>query len=220
MGQELTQQGSAVPALYDPATTITSEDVILPKLKVGQYSSAVVQDELVPAGALFTVTDAEDPEPVVLAKAGDKKGVVVHVLASPRKGWSYSDDEETGGELLRWAFDDPERHPKAWVTYTYPVLIPEGDVDVPYTLLLTRSNKPTALKINTVLKRNAGAGPVWTTAFRLTTQRRERGNNKWFVIQATPVEAKPEHVEAAERLAAEMSGSSADLNATGEEPAL
>jgi hypothetical protein len=221
MGQDLsTTQNSAVPALYDPANTITNEDVILPKLKVGQYSSGLVQDEIVPAGALFTVTDAEDPEPVVLAETKDKNGVVVHVLSTPRKGWSYSDDEETGGELLRWAFDDPERHPKAWVTYTYPVLIPEADTDVPYTLLLTRSNKPTALKINTVLKRNAGSGPPWATAFRLTTQRRERGNNKWFVVQASPVEAKPEHVALAEKLVQDMTGTTADVQATGEEPEL
>lgn len=213
----VTKRESKVPDLVaTPALTITAEDVALPRLYIGQYMSQAVQEQRVKAGCIFSATGKDDPDPQVLWEHGSKKdGVRFHVIGL-RKGKSISD----GGELVLFDYDDQAAPPDAWVTYNYTLAVPEVDQDVPFKLLLTRTGRPAALKINTVLKKNAILGPAWDSAFVLTTAARENAKGKFFVAQVTPVAAQPDHVKVAESLALMMSSSAPEVDATGEEPAI
>jgi hypothetical protein len=142
----------------------------------------------------------------VLHELGDEEGVLVHVLAM-RKGWSLSEE----GELQTWAFDDPNRHPDAWVTYHYVLALPEHDPDVPYKMLFTKTGAPAAKQINTVLSRRAASGPSFMTAFRITTAKREKqlGNStvRWTVPRVRSVDATQEGVDVSATLYQQIASS-------------
>jgi hypothetical protein len=220
--QELEATRSAVPALLStPALELDANDVQLPKVYLGQYSSTHVQEQRVPPGCIFTATSQDDPEPVVLweqpkTEGGKAKpGPIFHVIAL-KKGKSLSD----GGELTMWDFNDPDAPPEAWTTYKYTVALPEVADDVPYQWLLTRTGAPSAKGINTVLARGAGRGPAWINAFQAVTKPRENKKGKFFVPSISVVEAKEANVAIAEKLAVMISGTSAEAQATGDEPAI
>lgn len=219
MATEVQKAESALPALVTtPALEITAEDIALPRIYIGQFMSDAVKEGYVKAGSIYSATGSDDPDPQVLA-AADKNGVdrdngvIVHVLAL-RKGKSFSD----GGELQLYDYDDPSAPKEAWITYNYTVCLPEHDEDVPYKWLLTRTGKQAAQKINTVLKKNEGAGPAYANAFKFNTARRENAKGEFYVAQITPVPADPKHVEIAERLAVLVSGQSSDFGSNNEEP--
>ena len=220
--EALEERKSTVPALAPtPATEITAEDVSLPRVYIGQFISNAVQHGLVKAGQIFVALGADDPDPQTVydpeakdtAKLG--RGLLFHPIAL-RKGKSLQVD----GRLETWQFEDPSAPKEAWTTYTYLIAIPEIDTDVPAKWLLTRSGKPAALQINTVLKKNASKGSIWLNAFRATTDWRENEKGKFAVPRIRPAEASTKDVELAERFAVELSGSSADVKATGDEPEL
>lgn len=205
-----------------PALTITAEDVALPRLYVAQYMSSAVQEQLVKAGSIFAALSGDDPDPVVLYDPAkkDAAGVVFYVIGL-RKGKSFSDKEETNGELLLWDYDDPNADARAWVTYNYTLYVPELDDELPCKFLLTRTGKQTALKINTVLKKQSIAGPAWINAFKLTTAPRENTKGKFFVAQVAQIEADPAQVEKAGALAVQISAAPAsDFGSPAEEPAI
>lgn len=209
---------SALPSLINtPAMQITAEDVALPRLYVGQFMSKAVQDDLVKMGDIYSSTGADDPDPVVLwsLKEKDTPGILFHVTGL-RKGKSYSD----GGELSLWDYDDPSAPAEAWVTYNYTLVLPEIDEQVPFKLLLTKTGRPTALQINTVLARRATAGPSWTNAFRLTSAERSNAKGKYAVARVQSVEAEKKNVEIAEKLAVVMSSAATEFKSTGETPAI
>ena len=57
------------------------EDMVFPCVnRTGQPGSAAVQTGQAPAGSMFLATDADDPEPVIVYKPGQKGGVRVHLL--------------------------------------------------------------------------------------------------------------------------------------------
>jgi hypothetical protein len=214
-----------VPDLVQPreALDIGQADVALPRIKIGQPQAAAVQEGTVPAYSLYAATGSEDPEPVILHEldSGDE-GVLVHVLAM-RKGKSLTED----GELQTWAFDDPAAPPEAWVTYNYVLALPEHDPDVPYKMLFTRTASPAAKQINTVLQRNAGKGPSFMTAFRITTQKREKQQGsstyRWGVPRVRSVEADQEGVDISAALYRQISDSLGAVATTaprGDEPAI
>lgn len=213
------QEKSGVPALvHQPSLQIEAEDVALPRLYIGQFSSVHVKDKSTEAqaGDIFTATGPDDPNPQVLYKGGeDGDGVLLHILGL-RKGKSISVD----GELETWAFDDPDAPAEAWTTYNYFLFLPEVDKDVPYKWLLTRSGKPAAQQINTVLKRGEGRNPSWAFAFRVTTAYRSKGNNEWYVPRVHQVDTDEGNVDAAQRLAEMIAGVTAEAGATGDEPAI
>jgi hypothetical protein len=216
--QAIERRAPQVPALIrTPALTITAEDVALPRLYIGQFMSKAVQEQLVKMGDVYSATGADDPDPQILWKLGDKKapGVLFHVLGL-RKGKSISD----GGELQLFDYDDPNAPADAWVTYNYTIACPEQDTDVPYKLLLTKTGRPAALQINTVFARNAVAGPAWINAFRLTTAERENAKGKFAVPRVHSVEATKDHIKVAEGLAVMMSSVAVEHTATGEQPAI
>jgi hypothetical protein len=216
--QAVAQRDSQVPDLVrTPALTITAEDVALPRLYIGQFMSKAVQDQLVKPGCIFSATGQDDGDPQILydPSAKDAKGVVFYVIGL-RKGKSISE----GGELVLFDYDDTSAPPDAWVTYNYTVAVPDIDTDVPFKLLLTRTGRPAALKINTVLKKNGITGPSWVNAFELTTAPRENAKGKFFVAQVKPIEAVATHAEAVEQLAIVMSGAVTEYSAPSEQPAI
>lgn len=215
---------SSVPALANtPALDIGSDDITLPKLYKGEYQSAFVQDNLVPAGSLFTAAGQDDPEPQVLWNPKDGgDGVLAHVL-SLRKGKSMTVD----GEFQTWRFNDPDAPADADTTYTYVLALPETEdgADIPVKVVLSRTSTPTARRINFLLKKNEGRIPPWGLAFRLTTAPREstKGSKtfKYFVFQARQVEADPANVELAEGLAELAASNTADVErSASSEPAI
>src|ERR1700761_6772106 len=165
MSTEVAERAASVPSLRPtPALQLDAEDLQISRFYAAQFMSKPVQDGLVKPGSLFVSTGQDDPEPVEPWKLGSKdQGVLVHVL-SLRKGKSVVID----GELQLFDYDSPDAPADAWVTYNYMIALPEVDEDLPYKWLLSRSSKPAAAKINTVLAKNAISGPAWNTAFRIT----------------------------------------------------
>lgn len=223
MATEIVKAEGSVPDLVPtPSVTseITAEDVSLPRIYLGQFMSEAVKAQLVKPGSLFAAIGPDDQDPNVLWEFEDKpdKAPVFYVLAL-RKGKSYSED---GGGLELYDLDDPNAPEGAWVTYTYTVALPDVDPDVPFKLLLTKTGKPAAKQINTVLVKNAARGPAYTTAFRLTTAKRrnEKKNADYFVPRISVVEAKKDHIAIAEELSHMITSAAADFQATGEEPAI
>lgn len=214
--KELEKQSSQVPALAStPALEIGSEDVALPRLYIGQYMSDHVQEERVKAGAIFTALGKDDPDPQVLWEPDQKGGVVFHVIAL-RKGKSISEN----GELVLFAYDDPEAPPDAWVTYNYVIALPEADQDVPYKWLLTRTGRPAAQQINMVIKKNEARGPAHELAFEVISSPRENAKGKFFVPRIRPVEAKDENIKVAEQFLTLVSSDVASVKSDGDEPAI
>lgn len=216
MSQEIAKQESAVPDLVrTPALEIDHEDVALPRIKIGQFMTGQVQEGLVKAGDIFASTSEDDAD--VLRKQDAKDdGLLFHVLTM-RKGKSATID----GELETYDFHDPAAPADAWTTYNYFVCLPEVDDEVPYKWLLTRTGRPAAQTINTVLKKNTVRGPAWANAFRVTTAQRENQKGKFYVARVRSVEADPKHTEAAEALAVMMQSApvAASAGAT-DEPAI
>lgn len=199
-----------------PALDIGHEDVALPKIKLAQFMTEQVKEQLVKPGCIFSATSKDDSDPIVLWDKSKGEGVLFHVLHL-RKGKSVSE----GGELQLYDYNDPDAPPEAWVTYNYSVALPEFDTDVPYSLLLTRTGAPAAKQLNTILKRNEVKGPAHLLAFRLTAVERENAKGKFYVPRITQVEPTAEGVAVANNLATVMSGSALEATATGgSEPAI
>ena len=189
-----------VPALAPtPATTITAEDIVIPRLYVANQMSKAVKKKLASFGDIYIAQGADDPDAQVLWESGSSEpGVLIHVLHVLKRK-SYT----PGGSapLQMWDFEDPTAHPDAWTTYNYTLFLPEVDPDMPVKLLLTKSGRSTAQRINTVLARNA-PNPLHASAFRLTSAERTKDDNEWAVFQASSVTPDPKHVAQAGELVA------------------
>lgn len=218
MTDEIAVRPSGVPALSaTPALEITADDVALPRLKIGQAMSNIVQeaDSPVGLGDIFTSLGEDDPDAQVVYEVGADEGLLVHVLSMTR-GKSVSE----GGELIIFDYNDPDAPADAWVTYNYVVVLPEHDVTIPFKWLLTRTGRPAAQQMNMVLARNSASGPPYEQAFRVTTAQRENKKGKYYVPRVRHVEADAEHVAACKVLSDMISPDAASLAATGEEPAI
>lgn len=192
-----TTQGSGVPALAaTPATELSAEDIALPSIKLGQFMSAHVQEGRVPKGSIFSATGADDPDPVVLWEQGDEKKLRFYVLAL-RKGKSVSSD----GELILFDYNDPNAPAEAWVTYNYTLALPDVDTEVPFKLLLTRTGKPAAQQINTILAKNAST-PAYKLAFDLDCRERKNAKGTFFVPRVSSAAATEAESAVAEKLSA------------------
>lgn len=207
----------SVPALVQtPSVELTAEDVALPTIKLGQFMSDHVQEGRVPAGSIFSATGADDPDPVVLWEQGSDDLLKFYVLAL-RKGKSISE----GGELVLFSYDDPNAPAEAWVTYNYFVTLPQVDEEMPYKLLLTRTGKPAAQQINTVIAKNLASAPAHTLAFTLDCTQRENKKGKYFVPRVKQVEADEDEVKIAESLLPMVADAATDSSETpSEEPAI
>lgn len=213
---EVAKTEAAVPALANtPALELTADDVALPRVYLGQFMSAHVQEKRVPSGSIFTALGQDDPEPEVLWEQGQDEGVKLHVL-SLTKGKSISE----GGELVLFDFHDPNAPEDAWVTYNYVVAIPAVDPDLPFKWLCTRTARPCAQQINLILAKNQAKGPAHELAFELTAAERSNAKGKYFVPRARHIEADDESVKLAATQAASL-GAAAQAPATStNEPAI
>lgn len=218
------REEAQVPALVQPHVPleIDSSDVALPRLYIGQYMSDAVQEGTVAAGDIYVAAGKDDPDPEVLAKApkGDKgvdpaDGPVIYVLGM-YKGKSVQEN----GELVLFDFNDPNAPAEAWTTYNYLITIPDHDEDVPYKWLVTRSSTPAAKQINTVLKKNERNGPPWLNAFKLGSVFKSNTKGKFYVARVLPAEATDEGKAVAEKLSQMVAGTTTDVAATGDEPAI
>lgn len=190
-----TVEATAVPALAPtPATELSAEDIALPAIKLGQFMSDHVQEDRVPAGCIFSATGADDPDPVVLWEQGQDEKLRFYVLAL-KKGKSVSSD----GELVLFDYNDPDAPAEAWVTYNYAIAIPAADEGMPYKFLLTRTGKPAAQQINTVIAKNPNV-PSYKLAFELDCKERSNKKGKFFVPRVSHVEATEAEVAVAEKL--------------------
>lgn len=190
-----TTEVGTVPALaYSPATELTGEDIALPSLKLGQFSSEYVKHDQVPKGSIFSSTGQDDPDPVVLWEQGADEKLRFYVLAL-KKGKSVSAD----GELVLFDYNDPDAPAEAWVTYQYTIAIPGADEGMPYKFLLTRTGKPAAQQINTILAKNNTA-PSYKLAFDLDCKERSNKKGDFFVPRVSHVEATEAEVAVAEKL--------------------
>jgi hypothetical protein len=216
-GKEVAEaKPASVPALAPtPSIELSAEDVALPTIKLGQFMSDHVQEDRVPAGSIFSATSADDPDPVVLWEQGSDELLKFYVLAM-RKGKSISD----GGELVLFSFDDPDAPADAWVTYNYVIALPSVDEEIPYKFLLTRTGKPAAQQINTVIAKNL-ATPAYNLAFTVDCVQRENKKGKFFVPRIRHVEADEAEVKIAEALATMVAGDTSPAAEGGtDEPAI
>lgn len=187
-------EAPSVPALAPtPATTITAEDIAVPRLYVANYMSEAFKRKRADFGDVFLADSPDDDSPTVLWSLGsDDAGILAHVLHLHKaKSWDMG---VKGGPLTTWSFDDSDAPSEAWTTYTYTLFLPEIDPDMPARMLLTRSGTATARRINTVLARSAAQGPSYINAFRITSAQRKKDTNEWAIFQASAVPAEPEHV--------------------------
>lgn len=218
--KEVAERASAVPDLvHKPTFEITSDDIALPRIYLGQYSSDAVKERRVEPGAIFAGDGPEDPMPTILVEPGGKPGMLFYVL-DMKKGKSYS---EPGESLQLYDFNDPSAPADAWVTYNYTIFVPEFDEDVPCKLLLTRSGRPSALGMNRIIKKNEGTMAAWQHAFRLTAKERPHPSGKYFVAQvAYPEDDQGENDQSkrAGELAVSMTSQTAEFQSTDEEPAI
>lgn len=207
MSEELANQETGqVPDLVRPALDIGVEDIVLPRIKIGQYSTKQVKNRGldVTAGDIFSASSEDEGDVLWEAKPGDdnkptaKGGVLIHVLTL-RKGKSWTDPETK--ELQTYSFDDPAAPADAWTTYNYLVAVPEVDDEVPFKWLFTKTGRPAAQQINTVLSKNASRGPAWNSAFRLSTAFRGNPKGDYYVPRVHVEDAKPKNIEIAENLA-------------------
>lgn len=191
--------------LYDRNTfDIGTEDIALPKVYICQPLTKAVQDEIAKSGNVIVAAGPEDPDAEVVFAEPDKngknavafpEGVLFRVLRLDR-GKSYS---EPGQQLQTWAYDDPNAHEDAWTTYTYTVVLPEVDPDMPHKFLLTRSNRGTAKRMNLLLAKALQKGNLYDVAFRLTTERKSNEHGTWHVA-VVKVVSSDDGVDAAESL--------------------
>lgn len=217
MGADLAAPQTAVPDLVrrTAANTITVDDIKFDRLYIGQAISEPVQQGLVKVGDLFTAQDKDDPAPNILAKAGDKNGVVFHYL-DLRKGKSRS----LQGVLETWKYDDPNVPQDAWTTYSYFIAIPEAADDIPFRLLLTRTGRSAAQKINTILMRASGSQPPYELAFRITTDLRQNDKGKFYVPLVAPIEADAKSIAVARDLYEQVHANQDKVDAASAEPSI
>jgi hypothetical protein len=201
-GSEVAERGTGteVGALaYDGLSNFSARDLALPKLYKADYTTKSVKKGLVKAGSLFVAVDPDDDDVVVLSDGSQP--VVFHVLALR---WGKSDDtkgpDNPQGELRTYAFDDPAAPDTAWVTYTYAIVVPAYDPDIPCTVLFTKSSRGAAQKINTVSQRLQGQRPLYTEAFAVTTAERHNDQGDWFIYRVNATEAKDADIAAAKVL--------------------
>ena len=127
-----------------------------------------------------------------------------------RKQWAYNDENGDFRLVDYLAAGVPE---DAQLAYTFVLLVPEYDPELPVSLMLKSTGTQTAKKICLAIKR-AEPAPPWSVAFRLTTVARQNDRGRWHVPQAISAEADPKHVEQAAR-AGRDAGIAVDTRANG-----
>lgn len=185
-----------------PALDITADDVALPRLHIGQFSSKAVQAQLVKAGTLYYASGQDDPDPQTL-----ETPLVFHVIAL-RKGKSIVED----GNLQRYDYLDPDAPAGCNVTYDYSLAIPSIETSMPFKWLLTKSATPAARNMNLVLAK--ASRPHWEMAFSATLAERENPKGKYWIPQVRQVEAEKANIGVAKDLAVLLAPAAPEASST------
>ena len=204
-----TKEVQQVPELAPtPAATgnLDSGDISLPRLYKGEFQSGLVQEGVVPKGAIFVASGADDPDPQVVAENVGEK-VLVHILKAWKGKSANIDDDgnvvKSGGTFTTWQFNDADAPAEANVDFHYVVLLPDVDPDVPVKLTMAKTSTGAARKINFLLLKNPDL-PTHRLAFELNTKQREKKDGgqtyRWFVWEARHVDAVEANIEAAAKL--------------------
>jgi hypothetical protein len=183
-------------AAAELAAEITSEDLALPRLYVGQPGSEQVQNDRVPLGSLYLAVDKDDPEPVAVYQQGGP-GLLIHMLAM-KKVWCFTDE---GGSFRVVA----ESTPGLTADYDYQrgyqmiLCLPTFDRELPVSALFKSTAIPTGKKIITAITKSKAA--PWESAFELTTVPRSNQKGRWHMPVAATVKPVAKNVKAAAELA-------------------
>lgn len=231
-GAELATIESLLPDLVQTSAAdfdVDSRDIQAPRIKAASPASEAVAAELVPLYSLYSQHGKDDEDPQVLVQpvkdpkaelaADPDLGLKVYVLkmyknlSASVNPHDWNVEQRQGGELRTWADNDPSAPPFARLQYNYTLYVPESEeADMPHNLLLKSTSINTARQINTLLIKRLNDGlPLFTTAFRLWPEKREREKDgqvqRWAVIRARDVDADIEEVRAANTLAKRVSSS-------------
>ena len=129
-----TAVGAPVEAPYriDNEERLTSNDILLPRMKLVQKMSRVLDDELAEYGAVYVYMGNDDMEPSVIAAAPAKgelgPAVRFYTMGDPRKGWSWTRPDNSLGRgqsypNLGWVINQDPR--KVNRTYGYLLALPD-----------------------------------------------------------------------------------------------
>lgn len=167
-----TTNDSSVAKVSQPVLDLDADDIVLPRIYIGQPQSNAVSAKMAEVGDIYSACSQDGTDAEVLLADKDMEnsdGITMHVL-SMRKGKSYKDPET--GEFNSYTFNDPDAPFEADTTYNYMVCLPEFDAQLPYKLLLKRSGAPTARLINTILSKHINRGPCWEVPLLLKSFKR------------------------------------------------
>lgn len=121
----------SIPYPVDNDEGLTANDILLPRMKIVQKMSRVLDDELAEYGAVYVFMGKDDMEPSVIAKPAAKgelgPEVRFYALGDPRKGWSWTRPDKSLGRgpsypNLSWVIGSDPR--KVNRTYAYLLAVP------------------------------------------------------------------------------------------------
>lgn len=191
---------SNLPALYSPSASIDANDVQISTIKFGHPQSSLCQEHDIKLGVVYAAAGQDDPDPQILwnpSAKGDNPGVIIHILDMEKYLSKVVD-----GEIERFEFGDPDAPEGCNTVYRYTVVVPSGDTELPYRMSLFRTKAAAARAINTVLVKNEGKSPAHHVAFELSTVNKKSDKGAYTVPRVRDVEATPEGIALADKLAA------------------
>lgn len=210
-----------LPDLYSPSASIDANDVQVPTIKFGHPQSELCAELGIKLGVIYAAAGRDDPDPQILwdpAVEGKNPGMRFHVLDMEKYKSRVVD-----GEVERFDFHDADAPEGCDTVYRYTVVLPGVDEQMPFRMSLYRTKANAARAINTVLVKNEGKSPAHHIAFEMTTRNKKvEGKGSWTVPLVRMVEATPEDIAVATRLAAMIGASSGGSSSApkADEPAI
>lgn len=207
-------------------------DILIPRMKLAQKISGVVDNELVEYGAIYVASGSDDMNPQTIAKAAGKgdvgPAVRFYVHGEPRKGWSWVRDDKSLGrgpqypDLRDVKGQDPRNVRR---TYDYLVTLPAYP-DMPVRFLMHGQwGGQAAKQINTQLLLNRQRGvETHTVAFKLQARKTsspQGGQERPFVQAVVGLDKVPAKDKAADAALVEshraLIGASANVSEVPDE---
>ena len=163
--------------LYDPSSfNIDAGDIALPKVYICNALTKSVQDDRAKSGDVIVAAGPDDPDAeVVYATKAGGEGLLFRVLRLDR-GKSFA---EKGEKLQTWAYDDPAAHPDSWTTYTYTVILPEVDPEMPHRFLRSTTSRSVSRRSSARTTRAGGTSPSSSSSSPRTASRTLSRSATW-----------------------------------------
>jgi hypothetical protein len=176
---------AALPELYDSADMA---DIQLPEIRVQQKTSDMVENGTTKFGDVVLSLGSDDVDPVFLIGGPEKresfKGYIIG-----RKKFAASTGQSTGdGFHFHQTAERDEDDPDSWVGYFFMIALPEFDRDIPARIMLWRSGRFAAKKINFfVAKALKEQGPAPHVSFGV--ERKENAKGSWYQLTVQLIQA-------------------------------